>query len=175
MNNIFFDTEFIETGQSILLLSIGMVSSDGREYYAETKLAGEMIATPEAYTHLPWLLENVVPYLSGGDYIKENNQIAKDIFDFAMQGGQRPTFWSYYADYDWVVFCQLYGSMVKLPMPFPQFCMDLQQVRRMGNFKWLPEQKSAKHNALNDAKWHKEMYDYMKDAVSSGKNTLYIT
>lgn len=32
----FFDTEFIEDGKTIELLSIGIVSEDGREFYAES-------------------------------------------------------------------------------------------------------------------------------------------
>jgi 3' exoribonuclease, RNase T-like len=31
---IFYDTEFIEDGRTIDLISIGMVAEDGREYYA---------------------------------------------------------------------------------------------------------------------------------------------
>lgn len=30
----FYDTEFIDDGRTIELISIGMVSEDGREYYA---------------------------------------------------------------------------------------------------------------------------------------------
>lgn len=30
----FYDTEFIEDGQTIELVSIGIVAEDGREYYA---------------------------------------------------------------------------------------------------------------------------------------------
>ena len=34
---IFFDTEFIDTGRKIHLISIGLVRADGEEYYAESK------------------------------------------------------------------------------------------------------------------------------------------
>lgn len=36
-------------------------------------------------------------------------------------------FYAYYADYDWVVFCWLFGKMVKLPKGFPKYCRDLKQ------------------------------------------------
>ena len=36
-------------------------------------------------------------------------------------------FYAYYADYDWVVFCQLFGTMMQLPEGFPMYCIDLKQ------------------------------------------------
>lgn len=40
----------------------------------------------------------------------------------------KPEFYSYYADYDWVVFCWLFGNMVDLPKGFPMYCIDLKQI-----------------------------------------------
>ena len=37
-------------------------------------------------------------------------------------------FYGYFADYDWVVFCWLFGRMIDLPKGFPYFCMDLKQM-----------------------------------------------
>ena len=34
----------------------------------------------------------------------------------------------YYADYDWVALCQLYGRMLDLPGRWPMFCRDLKQL-----------------------------------------------
>ena len=39
----------------------------------------------------------------------------------------KPEFYAYYADYDWVVFCWLFGRMVDLPEGFPMYCIDLKQ------------------------------------------------
>lgn len=39
----------------------------------------------------------------------------------------KPEFYAYYADYDWVVFCWLFGSMMNLPKGFPMYCNDLKQ------------------------------------------------
>jgi len=36
-------------------------------------------------------------------------------------------FYAYYADYDWVVFAQLFGKMKDLPKGFPMYCKDLKQ------------------------------------------------
>ena len=38
-----------------------------------------------------------------------------------------PTFYAYYADYDWVVFCKIFGRMIDLPKHFPMYCRDLKQ------------------------------------------------
>lgn len=53
---------------------------------------------------------------------KEGNYIAG--FDF-IKG--KPEFYAYYADYDWVVFCWLFGKMIDLPKSFPMYCNDLKQ------------------------------------------------
>jgi len=37
-------------------------------------------------------------------------------------------FYAYYADYDWVVFCWLFGRMIDLPTGFPMSCKDLKQM-----------------------------------------------
>lgn len=39
-----------------------------------------------------------------------------------------PEFYAYYADYDWVVFCSLFGTMMNLPKGFPMYCKDLKQM-----------------------------------------------
>lgn len=39
-----------------------------------------------------------------------------------------PEFYAYYADYDWVVFCWIFGKMIDLPDGFPMFCCDLKQI-----------------------------------------------
>lgn len=40
----------------------------------------------------------------------------------------KPEFYAYYADYDWVVFCSLFGRMIDLPNGFPMYCKDLKQI-----------------------------------------------
>lgn len=49
----FIDTEFIEDGQTIDLISIGIVSEDGREYYAINRQCNFRKASD-------WVLENVL-------------------------------------------------------------------------------------------------------------------
>lgn len=64
-------------------------------------------------------------------YGKSNKQIAEEINEFTnetnVNKGQSPKFYGYYADYDWVVFCWLFGKMIDLPKGFPMYCIDLKQ------------------------------------------------
>lgn len=69
---------------------------------------------------------------------KSNKQIATDIryfiFDKQIQFVNKkpvfnnPEFYAYYADYDWVLFCSLFGRMIDLPLGFPMYCRDLKQM-----------------------------------------------
>lgn len=59
---------------------------------------------------------------------KHNRRIAEEIAYFAGKGLGKPEFYGYYADYDWVLFCSLYGRMLDLPNEFPMYCRDLKQI-----------------------------------------------
>ena len=145
VNRIWFDTEFIEDGETIELVSIGLVKPSGETYYAEVEGVDYSRADP-------WLHANVFPHLQGGECVKPREQIAAEIVAFA---GGKPEFWAYYADYDWVALCQLYGRMIDLPKGWPMFCRDLKQLA--GDAK-LPKQVSAEHHALADAVWTMEAH-----------------
>lgn len=62
----FYDTEFLEDGETIDLISIGIVSEDGREYYAVNAAVGDSTDTDDLGARIAehdWLMENVVPHL----------------------------------------------------------------------------------------------------------------
>jgi hypothetical protein len=151
---IFFDTEFIEDGRTIDLISIGLVREDGRALlYFENSECDLSRADP-------WVVENVISKLQRSlgynEYLATRKQIAQAIKVFV---GPKPEFWAYYADYDWVVLCQLYGRMIDLPEGWPKFCLDLKQILHMRGIKKIPKplEKNA-HNALSDALWLREAF-----------------
>lgn len=165
-----FDTEFMENGSDIELLSIGVVCEDGREYYSENMDA----VLSNANT---WVKDNVLPHLwqfnptkyfnelwqhtEGG--LRTRAQIAGELLKFTNHGQYPAEFWAYYGDYDWVVLCQLYGTMMDLPGSWPKFAMDVKQLCvSLGN-PTLPKQSSTEHNALYDARWTKDAYDFLQD------------
>lgn len=142
------DTEFIEDGKTIDLISIGVAAEDGRTYYAEAEECDLSKASP-------WVVENVFPGLTGVKTPRA--QIAADLIEFC---GEKPEIWGYYADYDWVVLCQLFGRMIDLPKGWPMYCRDLKQLcDEKGGLK-LPKQDGGEHNALADAIWTKQSWFY---------------
>lgn len=158
-----FDCEFIERGPeySITLLSLGMVAEDGRELYVEQDVDAWEIAHP-------WVREHVLPQLKQpGALVLRRPVIATLVEEFCdptLYG--KPEFWAYYADYDWVVFCQLFGTMMDLPKGWPMYCRDLKQrvdalEVATNSIIRLPEQGKGEHHALADAKWNREAYDFL--------------
>ena len=151
---IWFDTEFYENGRIIDLISIGMVREDGATYYAETEVAHILADRTD------WLRHNVLPHLTGTKRIRA--YIAKEIVEFA---GEKPEFWAYYADDDWVALCQLYGTMMDLPKGWPMYCRDVKQLcDTLGNPE-LPPQATTEHHALADAEWTRQAWDFLKTMV----------
>lgn len=212
----FFDTEFIEGFHKpflgkrrhfIDLISIGIVAEDGREYYAISNEFSD-------YDADQWVKDNVIAKLppdlsiwnttsSGGMLRKSNNQICSEIKQFM---GYKPEYtdygsdefstdkdieiWAYYADYDWVLFCSLFGRMIDLPKGMPMYCRDLKQefdkaveiihskskaeillsaykclsVKQISDklraSKDYPKNEND-HDALADAKWNKSLYQWI--------------
>lgn len=138
---VYFDTEFIEDGRTIDLLSIGLVREDGATYYAEPAEADRSRADE-------WVQANVLPHLRGP--VKPRADIAREIVEFV---GEDPEFWAYYADYDWVALCQLYGRMIDLPDGWPMFCHDLRQHLNENGMAHVSQPDDAPHDALADAQW----------------------
>lgn len=146
----FLDTEFIERPFCIDLLSIGIVAEDGREFYAVNSYADHSKASD-------WVRENVLPHL--GEPFMSHEDIRDNVLAFV--GYDKPEFWGYYADYDWVAFCWLFGSMIDLPKGWPMYCRDLKQwADSLGNPR-LPEQASTEHNALEDARWNRDSHAFL--------------
>ena len=154
MNMIFFDTEFLDHGDRIELLSIGMVKPDRSTYYAEP-LECNIFKANE------WVRKNVIPLLDAPEK-KTRLQIRDEIENWC---GRNPIFWTYFGAYDWVALCQLFGTMMDLPshtMGWPMFNMDIQQLRMMIHPGIpLPPHKGRQHHALDDAIWTMESYEYL--------------
>lgn len=154
----FLDSEFMESGPEnpIRLISIALVCEDGREFYAETEDAKIWAARTS------WLSKNVLPHL-GHVIPLFREELARQLKDFLLGKNRelpKPEIWGYFADYDWVVFCQIFGAMVDLPKGMPYFCRDLkQEMARLGiKREDLPPDSTDEHNALVDARWIKDAY-----------------
>jgi hypothetical protein len=206
----FIDTEFIEGFNKpmlgkrrhfIDLISIGIVAEDGREYYAISTEFNPKDADD-------WVRKNVISKLPDRyvDYHdsprrkresllwKSNSTISFEVQQFmngtdAFFGKDFPEIYAYYADYDWVVFCSLFGRMIDLPKGFPMYCRDLKQMmdekvtgftnsdyfthfhqkepltfdEKLKLYKSGPKfpQQENEHSALDDARWNKKLYEYI--------------
>lgn len=154
---IFFDFEFIENGAEhpIIPISIGIVKGNGEGFYAEFDDVDWTKAND-------WVLANVKPHLTGNT--KSKKQIAEEIVEFV---GDKPEFWAYFASYDWVILCQLYGKMIDLPIGWPMHCLDIkQEMHRLGLKKEDLDIKGrwyTEHNALSDAQWNLAAYQAIRN------------
>lgn len=176
---------------TIILISIGIVDERGREYYAVNTEADISEASP-------WVKENVLEkipeyhksykdlraYQFGKDYVhptlgkpqekKTLQEIRKELLFWCGQENNIPEeceFWGYYCDYDWVVFCWLFGTMMQLPKGFPKYCKDLKQL--MDSYTLLDKEWKqvvcpdpvGEHNALVDAKWNKQLHRAIAQSI----------
>lgn len=149
MSRLWFDTEFIDDGRRIELLSIGVVREDQATYYAEPAEADREAASP-------WVRDNVIPKLTGPR--KPRQEIAADLVRFA---GDAPEWWAYYAAYDWVALCQLFGPMMELPTGWPMFCRDVEQLAlELGVDIESSVPLTGGHNALADARWTRQAWEF---------------
>jgi len=163
----FLDTEFIENGGEIDLITIGIVSEDYRELYLGHRDC-------KFFNASDWVKENVLKDLEGmKDDLQELNRnhdrlfwlskkaIAKEIIDFI--GDDEPEFWGYYCATDWVVFYQIFGPLVDIPDNFPFYCNDIKQLHDYVNNPPFPDSlKGGQHNALLGARWNKGAFEYIE-------------
>jgi hypothetical protein len=147
----FYDSEFIEDGRTIDLVSIGVVDEYGREFYA---VSTEFDATRA----VPWVRRNVLDKLpSPGDPAwRGRTRIRDDLHAFLKEPlRERPDeqleLWAWYAAYDHVALAQLWGPMTALPREIPRFTKDLRQLWDDRGRPQLPEM-TGRHDALVDAR-----------------------
>jgi hypothetical protein len=162
------DTEFQELPETrqVLPISIGIVAEDGRTFYAEFSDFDHSLAND-------WVKENVLSKLRGvgGPLVGDTEEIRDALIEF-FRYDKKPIFWGYFADYDWVVFCQTFGTMITMPARFPQMCYDIRQYQNElaktvnclnsdMDLSELPEHAGIKHYALDDAKWEMDRLLYL--------------
>lgn len=120
-------------------------------------------------------------------FSKLDSEVQKTIEDKNLKFvfNEVPEFYAYYADYDWVVFCWLFGKMMDLPEGFPMYCKDLKQdfdfynenfkkrkelnavgnlhksINELKDFKDYPKQENE-HSAIDDARWNKKLFDFLQ-------------
>lgn len=192
---------------TIDLISIGIVAEDGREFY---RVSDQFAINPACGNE--WLFTNVIQPLcveidpetewddrhhtntnivydvitqnrTKSELVKSTYNIKKDLLEF-IGDDAHPEFYAYYADYDWVVFCWMFGRMIDLPQGFPMYCRDLKQMLDEAHMyqehkyegktrleAWLQDVKKLptfpvqanEHNALDDARWNRDLYAFLQN------------
>lgn len=142
---IFVDTEFMEDGQTIELLSLGAYREDGVSFYVESADADFGHANP-------WVAENVIPHLRHPRrVVMSRGDLAASFREFV---GVAPEFWADWGAYDWVAICQLYGTMMDLPNGWPMFIHDIRQLAESVGCPQVSDlvpDPEGQHNAAVDA------------------------
>lgn len=165
----FYDCEFIENGQTIDLISLGMVAENGGWLYAQNAdcdfSKASVWVQDNVLPHLDWLGSDFRPMTVEGALVApwyRYNVIGDVIKEcFKTLGDDKPELWGYYSAYDHVALCQLYGPMIDLPKGFPMYTRDLKQwCDAIGN-PALPQQGKGEHNALADARWNMQVYEFL--------------
>jgi hypothetical protein len=157
----FIDEEFIDDGRTIDLISIGIVSSDGREYYAQSAEFNPNNASE-------WVKGNVFPHLklcswanttqdmrhpyrndiryhkAHGQCVdqqrgivhncpwRDREQIKRELIAFmSPEHYGAPELWGWCCAYDYVALCQLFGTMMDIPGDWPHYIRDVQYLLDM--------------------------------------------
>lgn len=170
---VYHDWEFLESGNSVRPISVGMVREDGAELYYEFSSA----PWTEVYQHA-WLKENVVPHLTctkdgslvagfGTRTFKGNVAIRMKVYDFleeAITLDGKLELWGWYSAYDHVCLAQLFGRMIDLPEFVPMWTNDLRQTAFEAGDIRIPDQRlpgEIVHHALDDAKAEMRMHHWL--------------
>lgn len=144
----FYDTEFIEDGHTIELISIGVVAEDGREYYAvSTEFDPERAGS--------WVRTHVLPKLPppASQLWRSRQQIRLDLEEFLrIDGTDSIELWAWVGAYDHVALCQLWGPMTALPPTVPRFTRELRQLWEDRGCPRMPPRPRYVHDALVDAR-----------------------
>jgi hypothetical protein len=143
----FYDTEFIEDGTTIDLVSIGVVDERGREFYA---VSTEFNPTKAG----PWVRDHVLDKLpSPADPAWcDRATIRTNLLRFLQRDRERVELWAWFAAYDHVALAQLWGDMPALPRELPRFTRELRQRWEDVGKPALPPPPSDAHDALADAR-----------------------
>jgi 3' exoribonuclease, RNase T-like len=172
--NYWFDTEFVDDphSQSNKLISIGIVSEDGREFYAIDK--GFRI-TPKIrlLPVFPWLEKHVFQRLADPRFPQgkmprlSRLEIKEGLMNFIGKDNL-PTFWANNGAYDWFNLCKLFGGVINMPIDKIWRFFDLKQLAcqlKIRHSEFPLKDEKNEHNALIDARWDKQVWDFLNQVA----------
>lgn len=149
----FYDCEFGVTAPEVTLLSIGVVSEDGRSFYA-------VLDDWDPLQVHPWVREHVLPQLPPASTWRSRTAVREELLAFL---GDDPVLWAWYGAYDHVALCQLWGAMPELPRALPRYTLDVRQLWEHLGRPPMPKQQSGLHDALADARHVKVRWEALQE------------
>lgn len=185
----FYDTEFLEDGNTIDLISIGILAEDGRTYYAVNSDAdwGRVVRHDwlrnNVWQHLP--LKRVPSNASVGiiesvdrdnSDVKRKSLIASEVMSFLRPNPsdyRDCELWAWCGAYDHVALMQLWGTMSSVHgTGLPFYTNDLKSLHDLfltddqrAVLREIPVPGDAAHNALADALQLQQRFDYVAGFV----------
>ncbi|QSB06332.1 polyadenylate-specific 3'-exoribonuclease AS [Natronoglycomyces albus] len=167
----FYDTEFIEDGHTIDLVSIAVVDENGREFYA--------VSTEfDPNKAIDWVRQNVLDKLPppSSSLWMDRRTIRDRLYEFLVEpirngspnAGDKIELWAWFGAYDHVVFAQLWGAMPDLPRVLPRMTKDLRQRWDDLGCPPLPTAEANQHDALADARHNLKRWESMEYARLMG-------
>lgn len=175
--NLYFDTEFTGLHKNTTLISIGIISEDGKTFYAELNDYDKSQVDE-------WIQSNVIDnlYLKPVDIGKidmideeynvvGNKEYIKQVLSYWLTQFNDIEMWSDCLAYDWVLFNDLFGHAFNIPdnvcyIPFDICTLfkikgidpDINREEFIDN-----PIKGKKHNSLYDAKVIRACYEKLMD------------
>lgn len=165
---LFFDTEFTGLHKYTTLISLGIVSEDGREFYAE-------LSDYDKTQCDDWIVKNVINNLQESScYVGTKQEVGQKLREWLKQFDEIQ-FISDVCHYDFVLLIDLFGNAFDLPNNVSPTCHDINQdiarhyaISECEAFNKSREEIVAdlcsvpvngrKHNALYDAKVIRSIY-----------------
>jgi hypothetical protein len=177
---VFFDTEFTGLHQQAALISMGLISEDGRTFY------GEFNDYPVEQTSA-WVVEHVVPYLQYSHLasltppldlqshgMKASRSAIRTALETWLAQFDRVEMWADYPAYDWVLLADLFGGSLHLPRQVSSNAFDIATLLQVAGIDPTCDRRALcnlpnmnLHNALDDAKLAKACYEKVMTQVTA--------
>lgn len=176
---IWYDTEFLEDGRTIMPISIGMVRErPGQPGEFDTLYAINREADLGRIEASPWLVQNVLPHLPveadedemhwwnpehpDSVHAVTRAAMADQVHRFMCTAEGTVQLRSWYGAYDHVMLAQLFGPMIARPGCMPMWTYDLRQRQEelgITDDQLPPPAEGTEHSAIADA-WHHQQIDW---------------
>lgn len=132
------------------------------------------------------IADEIVKFVYPNAIYKDIGCKSNDLIMPNCADSEKPKFYAYYADYDWVAFCWLFGKMIDLPNGFPMYCNDLKQMldervekmsypligavsnnfedklKAVKKFNDYPKQENE-HSAICDARFNRDLHKFLNN------------